>query len=114
MKIDIRLPRPHEAQKLFLDDTTRFRVLMCGRRWGKSLISQSEAIKSGLAKKSVAYVTPTYLLAKYFFEELTTRLPDNVYTSNKSDLVINFITGGYIQFFTGERLDNFRGRKFPT
>jgi len=112
MKIEIKLPRPHDTQKLFLADTTRFRVLMCGRRWGKSLISQSEAIKTALQGKSVAYVTPTYLLAKYFFEELTNRLPDNVYTSNKSDLVITLLTGGYIQFFTGERLDSFRGRKF--
>lgn len=108
----IRLPNPHPAQKQFLEDNSRFRVLMCGRRWGKSLISQSESIKSALANEQVAYITPTYLLAKYFFEEITQRLPDEVYSSNKSDLVITFVTGGYIQFFTGERLDNLRGRKF--
>ena len=112
MRHEITLPNPHPTQKEFLECSSRFRVLMCGRRWGKSLISQSESIKSALLNQEVAYITPTYLLAKYFFDEITSRLPDRVYTSNKQDLVIRLMTGGYIQFFTGERLDNLRGRKF--
>jgi phage FluMu gp28-like protein len=57
----------------------------------------------------VAYITPTYGLAKVFFGKLTEALP---FPNNKSDLKIAFPTGGEIEFFTGERLDNLRGRKF--
>lgn len=85
---------------------------MCGRRWGKSLISQSIAIENGLANKYVAYVTPTYQLAKVFFDELIKVLPSEVMSANRSDLTIQFITGGVIRFFTGERLDSFRGLRF--
>lgn len=85
---------------------------MCGRRWGKSLISQSIAIENGLDNKIIAYVTPTYQLAKVFFDELIKIIPAEIITSNRSDLTIQFITGGIIRFFTGERLDNFRGLKF--
>ncbi len=86
--------------------------MMAGRRWGKSLISQTIAIRNALDGKLVAYVTPTYQLSKVFFEDILKRLPSEAINANKSDLTIEFITGGKIRFFTGERLDNFRGLKF--
>lgn len=85
---------------------------MCGRRWGKSLISQTLAIENAIEGKLIAYITPTYQLAKIFYEEVVKLLPAIMYTGNKSDLVITFFTGGSIRFFTGERLDNLRGQKF--
>jgi phage FluMu gp28-like protein len=85
---------------------------MCGRRWGKSLVSQVIAISEALLGKSVAYVTPTFLLSKVFFDELLKHLPDGSYKTNRSDLIIEFTTGGKIRFFTGTRLDSFRGLKF--
>ena len=57
----------------------------------------------------VAYITPTYKLAKTFFEKLTQCVP---FENNKSDLTIHFPNMGTVEFFTGERLDNLRGRKF--
>jgi len=58
---------------------------------------------------AVAYITPTYQLAKTFFNKLVKVLP---FDNNKSDLFINFPNNGSVMFFTGERLDNLRGRKF--
>lgn len=110
--MEIILPQPHKTQLPVLESNSRFIVLMCGRRWGKSLVSQVIAIKEALQGKSVAYVTPTYLLSKVFFQELLQHLPDGIYKTNKSDLIIEFRTGGKIRFFTGTRLDSFRGLKF--
>ena len=112
MTVDVTLPKPHDAQRVVLDSAARFRVLKCGRRWGKSLISQSISVEYGIEKKKVAYITPTYQLGKVFFQELIKELPAKILTKNEADLVINFITGGSIRFFTGERLDNMRGLKF--
>jgi len=71
----IELPSPHINQKKILECDRRFIVVMCGRRFGKSELSQilsiSEAIKGG----QVAYITPTYKLSKAFFERLTAALP---------------------------------------
>lgn len=86
--------------------------MMAGRRFGKSLISQTIALESGIEGKRVAYITPTYQLGKIFFQELLDMLPNEIYKKNEADLVITFITGGTIRFFTGERLDNLRGLKF--
>jgi hypothetical protein len=112
LTVDVTLPKPHDAQRVVLDSAARFRVLKCGRRWGKSLISQSISVEYGIEKKKVAYITPTYQLGKVFFQELIKELPSKILTKNEADLVINFITGGSIRFFTGERLDNMRGLKF--
>ena len=110
--IGLRLHKPHPAQKQVLDCDSRFIVMMAGRRFGKSLISQTISIDTAVNKKRVAYITPTYQLGKIFFKEIVDLLPLEIYSKNESDLIINFITGGSIRFFTGERLDNLRGLKF--
>lgn len=111
--MEIILNRPHFGQKEFLNSKARFKVLMCGRRWGKSDISKNLAIRFMLDGKETAYVTPNYQLAKVFYEDILNILPVEVIKSaNKSDLIISLITGGTLHFFTGEKPDNFRGRKF--
>lgn len=107
--MQIILPKLHSAQKNIIDSQARFIVVMCGRRFGKSELSQVRIITSALEGHRVAYVTPTYKLAKTFFEKLTQVVP---FQNNRSDLIISFPNGGSIEFFTGERLDNLRGRKF--
>lgn len=110
--VGLKLHNPHPAQKQVLDCDSRFIVMMAGRRFGKSLISQTISIETAVNKKRVAYITPTYQLGKIFFKEIVDLLPLEIYSKNESDLVITFITGGSIRFFTGERLDNLRGLKF--
>jgi hypothetical protein len=105
----LELPEAHINQTKILESTARFRVVMCGRRFGKSELSQVEIISNALQGMKVAYITPTYKLAKTFFEKLTQCVP---FENNKSDLTIHFPNMGTVEFFTGERLDNLRGRKF--
>lgn len=105
----IELPTPHINQSKILESDKRFRVVMCGRRFGKSELSQILAVSYAVKGLQVAYITPTYGLAKVFFGRLTESLP---FPKNKSDLKIDFTNGGQVEFFTGERLDNLRGRKF--
>ena len=105
----LELPQPHINQQKILDSQSRFRVVMCGRRFGKSELSQIEIISNAILGKNVAYITPTYQLARVFFERLIKSVP---FESNKSELSIKFPNDGSVEFFTGERLDNLRGRKF--
>jgi phage FluMu gp28-like protein len=107
--MQIFLPTPHANQQKILESDKRFRVIMCGRRFGKSELSQILGVSYAVKGLQVAYITPTYGLAKVFFGRLTESLP---FPKNKSDLKIDFSNGGQIEFFTGERLDNLRGRKF--
>ena len=113
MNIDLVLPKPHSGQQKVLDSKARFKVILAGRRFGKSLISQIISILGIINGKQIAYVTPTYALSKIFFADIIKLIPVKLIKSaNKTDLVISLITGGSLSFLTGERLDNFRGRKF--
>jgi phage FluMu gp28-like protein len=107
--MQIELPEAHINQQAILDNSTRFRVVLCGRRFGKSELAQIEIILAAFKGQQVAYITPTYQLARTFFAKLIQLIP---FESNKSDLIIQFPNGGSIEFYTGERLDNLRGRKF--
>jgi hypothetical protein len=107
--VRIELPSPHINQKKILECEKRFIVVMCGRRFGKSELSQILAISEAVKGGQVAYITPTYKLAKAFFERLTAALP---FKNNISNLKIYCPNNGSIEFYTGERLDNLRGRKF--
>ena len=103
----IEIPEPHINQEPILESDARFVVLMCGRRFGKSELSQIKLITKAIQGEQIAYITPTYKLAKQFYEKLSASLP---YPSK--DLKIYFPNAGMVEFFTGERLDNLRGRKF--
>lgn len=113
MNIDITLPRPHKYQQEVLDSNARFKVMMCGRRFGKTLIAMVICIQKMLKGEAVAYVTPEFGLGKDFFREILKYIPSEIIkTDNKSELYIELITGGSLKFFSGEALSSFRGRKF--
>ena len=105
----VEISKPHINQEPIINCPERFVTLMCGRRFGKSELSQIKIVKTATFGQQIAYITPTYKLAKVFFTKLSTLLP---FPNNISDLRITFPNGGSVEFFTGERLDNLRGRKF--
>lgn len=111
--VKIQLPRPHFGQQEVLDSNARFKVLMCGRRWGKSLICQIIAIQNMLVAKHVAYITPTHELGRVFYADIMKLIPPELIANdNKTDRKIELVTGGSIKFLSGEVLDAFRGLKF--
>jgi transcription-repair coupling factor (superfamily II helicase) len=65
----LELPKPHINQRAILDSQARYRVVMCGRRFGKSELAQIEITLAALNGKQVAYITPTYQLARTFFSK---------------------------------------------
>jgi phage FluMu gp28-like protein len=112
-EIEIKLPRPHKGQHQVINSQARFKILLSGRRWGKTLTAQIICIQKMLAGQQVAYVTPTYDLSKAFFLEMLKVLPSGVVRiNNKTDLIIELVTGGNIKFFSGESLQRFRGYRF--
>ena len=83
---------PHPAQQQVLSSPARFRVLMCGRRFGKSVVAKMEALMACSEGERVAYITPTFLLSRTFYNELDKVLPPSV-SRNASDLIYEFNGG---------------------
>lgn len=59
--------------------------------------------------QKIGYVTPTLKLSKLFHKELCQSLHPFIINENKTDLIIEFKTGSYVQFFSAEAGDSIRG-----
>lgn len=112
--ITIQLPKLHEYQQHVKDDKTRFRVLVAGRRWGKTEMIIDELTTRMLAGKSVGYLSLTNKSMKETFEKMESALrpiiPKN--GSNKTDMTIKIITGGMVTFWSAESSRAIRGRGY--
>jgi Terminase large subunit, T4likevirus-type, N-terminal/Terminase RNaseH-like domain len=111
MNVDIRLPKPHPNQVKILNSKAKYRVVLAGRQFGKSLLCLIVAIQRMLQGQRVAYVCPTFTpLGKEFFNQLLKYIPPAlIKIDNKSELYVELITGGSIRFFSAEALNRFRG-----
>ena len=55
----------HNTQDIVASDTHRFRVLCCGRRWGKTTLAVEEIKGLALSKNArIAYIAPTFQQAR--------------------------------------------------
>jgi len=104
----------HETQKPVAQDTHRFRVLCCGRRWGKTTlaIDQMKA-RSAIPESRIAYIAPTYQQARDIaWNELKKDCEQSARTINESRLEIILVNGSMIVLRGWENIETLRGQKF--
>src|SRR2546423_1188349 len=71
----------HGGQDLLMADNTRFQIVCCGRRWGKTLAAAKKClITARRPNRLVWWVAPTYKVVKRGYAEVLRQLPDNVLT----------------------------------
>lgn len=105
----IKLKRPHPAQQEILREAKRFSVLKCGRRFGKTVLTQELAIRAALDKKLVGYWTPTYKDVSKVWDEIKFILHPITKRKDEQLKQIKLITGGQIDFWSMEDPNNGRG-----
>ena len=92
----------------------RFRVVVAGRRFGKTYLSTTELLRSAVKgrKKNVWYVAPTYKAAKDIaWDMLKEQVPKSwIKKVNESDLSMRLKNGSIISLRGAEKPDNLRGR----
>ena len=107
----MRLTKP---QTKIYDDSARFRVIVAGRRFGKTFLSTAEILSKALSAKDqhVWYVAPTYKAAKEIaWDMLLSQIPATyVVKKNESALTIVLLNGSTISLKGAEKPDNLRGR----
>lgn len=111
----VKFPQHHKAQLQILKSTARFRVIMAGRRFGKSYLCVSKCIYELLKPKiEIAYITPTFDLGREFFNDIVSFLPPAIVKSaNKTNLRIELRNGSFIKFISGNEMEKqLRGKKF--
>ena len=65
----IHLPRLHPCQKAILNDPARFKVIACGRRFGKTRLAVHIACRDTINQKQVMYFAPNYRMCADFFKD---------------------------------------------
>jgi hypothetical protein len=102
-----------EGQKLITQSNTRFKVAICGRRWGKTYLSIRELAKHArMPNKKLFYVAPTYRMAKQIvWEKLKYKLMDMNWIDkvNESDLSLRLVNGSTIYLRGADNYDSLRG-----
>jgi len=102
-----------EPQKEVINNKSRFRVLITGRRFGKTFLAINELAKfASQSKKKIWYVAPTYRQAKQIcWNDLKERLIDHKWVKNinNSDLTITLKNNSTITLRGADNEQSLRG-----
>ena len=107
--------KPRKHQKEVHDNLKRFNVLVCHRRFGKTVLCINEILKKAmqntLPRPRYYYLAPTYSMAKRtawdYLKEYTGVLPNVTY--HETELRADLPNGARIQLLGCERPDSLRG-----
>ena len=108
-EVSIRLHKLHPGQRRVAEHPARFRVVMCGRRYGKSALGIRLACDAALKGQPVGWFAPSYKLALEAWRELSQRLQPIVARQNEQDKRMELVTGGVIEIWTLDTQDPARG-----
>lgn len=114
----VQLPKLLTYQKQLLDyinnPSIKFVSFLKARQVGGSFFNKILVAYWCLSENNqkVGFITPTLKLAKLFFKELVKSLSPFIVNENRTDLIIEFNTGSYVQFFSAESKDSIRGFQF--
>src|ERR1051326_8253357 len=110
--LEVQLYTPHQGQILLHESTARFRVMACGRRFGKTLAASNELSKNALENPSTLnwWVAPTYRQTEIAFEIMAEALkPVLAKPANRSKMRLDIINNSVIECRSAERYENMRG-----
>lgn len=108
----------HSTQSIVAKDTHRFRVVNCGRRWGKTTLAVEEMKGKALSRPNkIAYIAPTYQQARDIaWEQLKKELQGAIVSINQArlEIVTRTVQGGesLIVLRGWESIETLRGQSF--
>jgi hypothetical protein len=104
----------HKGQVKVRKSKARFRVVVAGRRWGKTHLSGDELFEGACRKKKalIWYVAPTYSMARdIMWQKLLDIIPPRlIRRKNETRLSIRLVNGSEIQLKGADKPDTLRGR----
>lgn len=102
----------HPKQMEVYQSKARFRVVVAGRRWGKTALSRTLMIsKARKPKQKIWYVAPTYRMAKQImWTDLLDAIPKKwIKKINETTLSITLINDSRIELKGADKADSLRG-----
>jgi hypothetical protein len=112
MQIEVELPTLHPDQVKAYMLPGRFKVIRCGRRWGKTELGKTIAGDGAIKRKKIGWFAPEYKILSEAYNEIVDMLEPIKSSSSKTDGVIRTTTGGRIDFWSLENERAGRSRKY--
>jgi len=108
-----------KAQRDIINDPARFKIIVAGRRWGKTHLSLFDLLineRDGAWKKPKMknwFVSPTYRQSKNIawniLKEIVYEYPQTIKKKNEAELSIEFINNSIIELKGADNEDSLRG-----
>jgi len=108
--LDVTLPALHISQRRVADSDARFRVLACGRRWGKTRLGAALCIEVALRGGRAWWIAPSYPISTVgwrIIKRLAMQIPGA--EIRKVERLVTFPTGGEVQVRSADNPDSLRG-----
>ncbi len=108
--LKIRLPEVHDGQREIIQSSARFKVLSCGRRWGKTALGTLMCYKEAADFGNAWWVAPTYKMANVgwrMMEFFGSKIPGA--KISRSEKAITLPGGGRIQVRSADDPNSLRG-----
>ena len=106
----LRLNEPHPAGKEIIANAKRFNVLVCGRRFGKTMLGIDRLVQ--VMDYPCAWFSPIYRDMLEVWREAVEIYKPITKRVSVSDRRIELTTGGVVEFWSLENEDAGRGRKY--
>lgn len=110
---------PHDGQAVVLQSDARFKVMNCGRRFGKTKLAAHIIIsKTRKPNQMTWWVGPTYRIVKRGYAEVLSQLPDGLLTHTPPPdsnfdagraVILRFKNGSRMEFYSAERPEGMLG-----
>jgi hypothetical protein len=110
----IERTEPHAAQRHLLSEQARFNVAVCGRRFGKTALTTEIMLPALERGMPVAYFAPTYKMLSPVWRELRRVFHTAIAKVNVQEKLLEFRNGATLDFWSLDRYDSVRGRKYAT
>lgn len=104
-------PKQLEMAKLASSTKVKFRFLLCGRNFGKTVLLKNLILFHCLNERNKTFflITQTHHFTKIIMEELVSTLGGLVANQNKSELRLTLVNGTKLDGFSYQNYDNLRG-----
>ncbi len=105
----VKLPDLHSGQTPIAQSNARFKVLVAGRRWGKTRLGVWLCIAKAMQGKKTWWVAPTYSMAMEGWKEIRRLGIDYGCTVKEYEKTLYTPTGGFVTVRSADNPDRLRG-----
>lgn len=111
-EIVVRMDAPHSGQVDIVESSARFRVVCCGRRFGKTTLGINWLIEGARLGESCGWFAPNYPALVEVWDAVTAGLGGLVRSANKAEHRMVIVGGGVLRFWSLDRPDTIRGVRY--